>query len=77
MLYVWLFGSLAKHNALVDVVIGISVAVVSFVTWFSYRDKKQTDVHLTKLMQDMAALQSAEEALAKIQTECGSLFCYF
>jgi hypothetical protein len=57
------------HSYIIDGLIVASVVIASVVTWFAYKERRSTDVQLAKLMQDMAALQSAEESLVKLQKQ--------
>ena len=64
----WLYIPV-HHSIFVDIIITASVLIASIVTWIAYRERRSTDTQMAKLMQDMAALQSAEESLIKLQRQ--------
>ncbi|XP_035222166.1 stromal interaction molecule homolog isoform X2 [Stegodyphus dumicola] len=64
-----LFGVPKYRNYFKDVILVLSLVIAVGGCWFAYVQHKHSQTHMQKMMQDMEALQKAEDSLRDLQKE--------
>ncbi|KFM72062.1 Stromal interaction molecule 1, partial [Stegodyphus mimosarum] len=64
-----LFGVPKYRNYFKDVILVLSLVIAVGGCWFAYVQHKHSQTHMQKMMQDMDALQKAEDSLRDLQKE--------